>query len=380
MADRPAVVELMLRLDLPPRLCAQALGTLERCGDLPTFAANSLLQALIPARDQHFACPVRRVPPSIFTRRAVRADEARADLAPAGATTTARQHPLAVVLPVVCSFLTDAEAMRLADTCSWMRRSVLCGQHPLRQSARALWTCPPELPTWRPATLAGAGVAAARGPDGDATPAHLEPSAVLRGLPPLQRRVALGWLARTRACPFCAVAACHQRAPGGERMTVPGPDVGRAQAGERSSPASCDDRLARSDSGRAADGAASSGKQAASGEGAAGARARSPESAAPAFPRRAVAMCHSLRPALFGFASAGVVAAVRDGRAVFGADYLPDTPWHWHCAGCFRQFLRVPVPRHWRASHSADATEWQDATDLAVGARLDASGEFVAAS
>ena len=176
MAESPAAVELMLRLDLPPRLRAQALATLSRCGSLPTFAANSLLQSLVPARDPHFKCPARRVPPALFSRRRVRTGEGSADLERAGGASAARRHPLSVVLPVVCSFLSDDDALCLADTCSWMRSSLLGGHHWLPQRTRALWTCPPELPRWTPATVSAPGLTAAgAGPGGGVLPAHLDP-------------------------------------------------------------------------------------------------------------------------------------------------------------------------------------------------------------
>jgi len=415
MAESPAAVELMLRLDLPPRLRAQALATLSRCGSLPTFAANSLLQSLVPARDPHFKCPARRVPPALFSRRRVRTGEGSADLERAGGASAARRHPLSVVLPVVCSFLSDDDALCLADTCSWMRSSLLGGHHWLPQRTRALWTCPPELPRWTPATVSAPGMTAAgAGPGGGVLPAHLDPTSVLREMPPLQRRVALRWLARTRACPFCAVAAGCPSPPAGEapasassggagRCDAADADDGDHSADGRAASSAGSGEPARAavagsaqregngghDGGGRAGGPASGGcsrpvpRASAAASGAGDSRAALAATPAANAPRRAGAgWCPSLRPAVFGFASAGVVDAVRDGRAVFGADFLPAVPWHWHCIGCFRQFVRVPVPLHWRAksdmSPSQERSAWKDATDLGIGASLDPVGEFVA--
>jgi len=256
---------LMLRLDLPPRLRAEAERAVVRCRGSVTFAANSLVQTLVPDADGHFAAPKRRVP-AIFAPRLLRAES---ETSLPGPERTARAFHAA--FGVIRSMVSDKEAVRLAGVCSWTRAAVFRTASPHLLSSPMVWTCPDRPARWLPPT------AEARPSDRSNTdegqPAVRE---LLRSMAPFQRGLCASWLSRTRACPWCAVAA--------------------------------------SDAG---DGSGS---------------------------------CTSLRPAVFGFASAGVVSAVRAGRVVFGADFLPEDPWHWHCRECHRRLATVPVPRHVRGA------------------------------
>lgn len=308
----PSVEDVILALDLPSRLHAEARVAWARCRNL-SFASNTLCRKLVPRGDPHLTCVSLRMPDGLFTRRTGLEPGDYAELTGAAGTEQS-MHALRLATSWIVPYLSVRDRLRLSGSCRWFRRCCMVSEPDCAHIP--LWTAPINPLTWYPprwmdhpdpcdaeaaATSCASSAGSWNGACG-AGGAAAGPVAVLGSLPALQRRTGLRWLARHRACPWCATAS--------------------AAAGD-SPAASC-----------AAAPAAGTGKL-------------DPSSAESVVTgSHALRVVPSLRPAVFGFASAELVDSVRRGMTVFGGDFLPAEAWQWHCSRCNRRFMGVPIPRY----------------------------------